>query len=311
MQTSYANVLYMAKVLVVGGAGYVGSAACAWLIDHGHDVWILDDLSTGYRELALGRGLTLGQAGDRETVSELLSKERFECAMHFAARSLVSESMKKRDEYFQNNVEQTKVLLETLLDGGVRKFIFSSTCAIFGDPGNQSINEQLPKKPINPYGESKLEAERLLAEFANRRGLQAIALRYFNAAGAEHKTRVGERHFPETHLIPTIIQAAARGQQIPLYGTDYPTPDGTCVRDYVHVSDLAKAHEAAMLRLLAAGKEDSGRFEAFNLGSEDGYSVLEVIRACEKVMGLKLASLDLALLNTHLKPLFLRLGSGR
>ncbi len=285
----------MANVLVIGGAGYVGSAACARLLDQGHSVWVLDDLSTGHREflsrLHLEKRFIHARAGDRKAVSELLKKTPFDCAMHFAAKALVAESVQKPLEYFENNVEQTRVLLETLLDHDVPRFIFSSTCAIFGDPGTSSIDEELPKKPINPYGETKLEAEKLMARLAKERGLRAIALRYFNAAGAEPKLRVGEWHENETHLIPNILKAALSGKAVDVYGTDYPTPDGTCVRDYVHVSDLAAAHVAAMTRLLRE-PGDHGKFEACNLGSECGYSVKEVIRACEKVTHQKINTVE-------------------
>ncbi len=275
----------MAKILVVGGAGYVGSAASAWLIDQGHDVWVLDDLSTGHLELALGRGFTRAQAGNREAVKELLTRESFDCAMHFAAKSLVSESVQKPELYHQNNVVQTRILLETLLEHRVKRFIFSSTCAIFGEPGNRDIHEDLPKNPINPYGQTKLEAEKIMQELAASRGLQAIALRYFNAAGAEPMNRVGEKHRPESHLIPNILAAAIEDREVSIFGDDYPTPDGTCVRDYIHVSDLAAGHEAAMKRLLALDPNGPGSFEAFNLGSEQGYSVKEVIDACRRMTG--------------------------
>lgn len=283
-----------AKILVVGGAGYVGSAACAWLIDRGHQVWVLDDLTTGHRELVLKgvKGFVQGKVGDRDTLRSLLRHEKFDCVMHFAARSLVSESVQKPKEYFENNVLQTQSLLEEMLDHGVRKFIFSSTCAIFGDPGTARIHEQLPKKPINPYGETKLQAEQVIEKLANERGLQAIALRYFNAAGAEPKIRVGEWHDPESHLIPRIFQAALNHQPVEMYGMDYPTPDGSCIRDYIHVSDLAAAHEQAMLRLFEPARGDSGRFEFFNLGSENGFSVRQVIEACRRVTGLSIAVVE-------------------
>jgi|GEM_PF-6242 len=282
----------MAKVLVAGGAGYVGSAACAWLLDQGHSVWILDDLSTGHREFVLKLikkeelGFTHARVGEKTQVSALLERERFDCVMHFAAKSLVAESVEKPDLYFENNVVQTRSLLESMLAAGVRKFIFSSTCAIFGDPESHPMNESCPKRPLNPYGETKLKAEEILQEFARERGLEAIALRYFNAAGADPRVRVGEWHEPETHLIPRILKAAVDGTPVDIYGTDYPTPDGTCVRDYIHVWDLARAHGAAMERLLANSR--GGRFEAFNLGSENGYSVREMIAACEKVTGITL-----------------------
>jgi UDP-glucose 4-epimerase len=280
----------MAKVLVVGGAGYVGSAVSAWLLDQGHRVWVLDDLSTGHRSAVLGEGFTQARAGDSASVRALLEKEKFDCAMHFAARSLVAESVLKPEEYFENNVVQTRLLLEELIRAGLRRFIFSSTCAIFGNPGTQNIHEHLPKAPINPYGVTKLKAEELLQEFCEKHGLHAVALRYFNACGAEDQLRVGENHDPETHLIPNVLKAAIEGRPVPVYGSQYPTSDGTCVRDYVHVSDLAAAHEAAMKRILArpasgSGNAERGQFEAYNLGSENGHSVLEIVEACGKVIG--------------------------
>lgn len=277
----------MARVLVVGGAGYVGSATCAWLVDQGHEVWVLDDLTTGRRSLVLGSGFFLARVGDRQSVRRVLRKQSFDCVMHFAARSLVGESVEKPEEYHENNVLQTQALLETMLEEGVRKFVFSSTCAVFGDPGNQNISESLLKNPINPYGKTKLEAEKLMARLAQEKGLQAVVLRYFNAAGAEPQNRVGELHMPETHLIPRVLQSVASDEELEVFGNDYPTPDGTCVRDYVHVSDLAQAHESAMLRLIALSAGTPGRFEDYNLGSENGFSVLQVIQACEKVTGKK------------------------
>jgi UDP-glucose 4-epimerase len=278
------------KILVVGGAGYVGSTAAAWLLEQGHSVTILDDLSTGFERLILpGTELVRARAGSREA-RELLKKERFDAVMHFAAKALAGESVAKPAEYFENNVEQTRLLLDAMLDADVHKLIFSSTCAVFGAPDTQFISEETSKKPVNPYGETKLEVEGMLADAA-KEGLRSVALRYFNAAGADPWLRVGELHEPETHLIPRILLDAAAGKPVEVLGTDYPTPDGTCVRDYIHVWDLAEAHGAALARVLAdTGKE--GRYEAFNLGSEQGFSVLEVIQACEDVMGKKIARVN-------------------
>lgn len=279
----------MAKVLVTGGAGYVGSAVCAWLVDAGHFVWVLDDLSTGHRDALLGNGFTLGQYGDQKLVSELLKKHTFDAVLHFAARSLVGESVEQPELYHQNNVVQTERFLDVLLTAGVRNLVFSSSCAVFGDPSKTSaeaIGENLPKDPQSPYGLNKLKSEQHMERLAETRGLKAIALRYFNAAGTEPKLRVGERHLPETHLIPKVLHAIASDRPVEIYGTDYPTADGTCIRDYVHVWDLAEAHGQAMQRLLNTDN-DSGVFEAYNLGSESGYSVLEVIRTCEEVIGKK------------------------
>jgi UDP-glucose 4-epimerase len=269
---------------VVGGAGYVGSTATAWLLEQGFEVTILDDLSTGFERLVIpGVELVKARAGSVEA-HELLKKGRFDAVMHFAAKALVGESVEHPAMYFENNVEQTRILLDSMADAGVRKLIFSSTCAIFGSPDVEFISEATPKKPTNPYGETKLEVERMLAERAKESDLQSIALRYFNAAGAEPWLRVGELHAHETHLIPRVFLDATAGRPVQVLGTDYPTPDGTCVRDYVHVWDLAAAHAAALARLFEKDGP-KGRFEAFNLGSESGFSVLEVIRACEQVMG--------------------------
>lgn len=284
----------MAKVLVVGGAGYVGSATCAQLVDQGHSVWVLDDLSTGHRVLAVGKGFTFGKAGDPAVLEDLLSRESFECVMHFAARSLVAESVQNPDIYFENNVTQTEQLLEVLLKHGIRNFIFSSTCAIYGCPSEAKISETVPKNPVNPYGASKLAVEKRLEELSQQKGLRAISFRYFNAAGAEPQLRVGEWHEPESHLIPRILKAAISSEAIEIYGKEHPTPDGSCVRDYVHVSDIAAAHIAGMERLLGGGAAAglAGLYEAYNLGSENGYSVLEVISACERVLGKSLVTVE-------------------
>jgi UDP-glucose 4-epimerase len=255
----------------------------------------LDDLSTGHRSLVLGHGFVQARAGDQKTVRKLFQQEKFDAVMHFAAKSLVAESVEKPDLYHENNVEQTRLLLETMLEAGVHDFIFSSTCAVFGDVSVARIHENLPKKPKNPYGQTKLEVEHMLEAMAAK-GLRSIALRYFNAAGAEPLRRVGEWHEPETHLIPRVLRNTALGRPAEIFGLDYPTQDGTCVRDYIHVWDLAAAHEAALKRILAAKETglDKGRFEAFNLGSENGFSVHEVIRECERAIGLAIKRLDRA-----------------
>lgn len=273
------------KVLVVGGAGYVGSATVEALLAAGHAVWVLDDLSTGRPELNQAPYFVQARAGDPQWVPALLKAELFDTVLHFAARSLVGESVAQPDAYFENNVTQTRALLDAMADAGLRRFVFSSSCAVFGDPGNQDISENLPKKPTNPYGATKLAVEQELEKRATS-GLQSISLRYFNAAGASASGKIGELHDPETHLLPRLIRAASRGEELPIYGTDYPTPDGTCVRDYVHVTDLAQAHVAAVERLLQK-PEAAGVAEAFNLGSARGYSVREVLDAAERVLGKK------------------------
>ncbi len=272
----------MAKVLVTGGAGYVGSSTCAWLLDAGHDVWVLDDLSIGHRRMLLGRGFTEGRCGDSTLVSELISREKFDCVMHFAARSLVGESVQKPLEYHENNFVETRKFIEVMLASGLRNLIFSSSCAIFGDPGTEKVQEGQPKSPQNPYGQSKLDVENFLESLARDQKLRSISLRYFNAAGAEPQLRVGEWHENETHLIPNIFKAINQDQPVQIHGADYGTPDGTCIRDYVHVWDLAAAHGSAMERLLEKGQGPSGVFEAYNLGSETGYSVREIIQAAER-----------------------------
>ncbi len=282
----------MASVLVVGGAGYVGSSVAAHLLDQGEDVWILDDLSTGHRSLvpdsiiASGRFME-SRAGDREVVRALLQAEKFDAVFHFAAKSIVSESVKNPAAYFENNVDQTKRLLDEMISAGVKRFIFSSTAAVYGDPEGHEISEDRAKKPIHPYGVTKLEVEKMLEKYGSLHGLRSIALRYFNAAGADSKLRVGEHHIPETHLIPNLLGAAIENKPISIFGTDYPTRDGTCLRDYVHVEDLAVAHVSAFKRMMGEGSSSQG-FEAFNLGSESGFTVKEVILAAEKVVGKKI-----------------------
>ncbi len=280
----------MAKVLVIGGAGYVGSSATLFLKDQGHETWVLDDLSTGNREAVVSHGFTHAQYGDQDAVRKLLAAHQFDCVMHFGARSLVGESVYKRDEYFENNVVQTERLIEVLLESnhpGHKRIVFSSSCAVYGDPKTIAIDESCAKKPLSPYGESKLAAEKMFERYAHERGLQTIALRYFNAAGADTKLRTGEWHNPETHLLPRVIDACLHGTPIDLYGTDYDTEDGTAVRDYVHVMDLARAHESAMLRLMKLPTGIQGRFEAYNLGSQNGFSVQEMIDGCFLISGKK------------------------
>jgi UDP-glucose 4-epimerase len=272
----------MAKVLVTGGAGYVGSSVAVWLKDRGHEVTLLDNLVTGHREFARGFRFVLASVGS-DACRGLLEKEQFDAVLHFAASTQVGESVQFPERYFENNVEETRRLLQFIRLTQTRRFVFSSTCAIFGNVGNTNISEDLPRSPLSPYGVTKLRVEGLLEEASQAWGLQAIALRYFNASGAEASLRVGEWHEPETHLIPNIFRASLEGRSVSLYGTDYPTPDGTCIRDYIHVSDLAEAHESA-LQLLIERNEARGFYRDYNLGSERGYSVREVIDACQKVL---------------------------
>jgi UDP-glucose 4-epimerase len=275
--------------LIVGGAGYVGSAFAAYLIDRGEEVWILDDLSTGHRSLIPDAVIRNGhfieaQVGNRPALDAVFKARRFDTVFHFAAKSIVGESVKFPELYRENNVDQTRVLLDAMVAAGSRRIVFSSTAAVYGDPGERPIDEDLEKKPINPYGETKLAVERMLADYADRHGLRSIALRYFNAAGAEDGIRVGEDHSPETHLIPNVLAAAIAGRSVSIFGNDYATPDGTCVRDYVHVGDLAEAHAAAARRMAAEPAGTAG-FEAFNLGSAAGYSVKEIVSESERIVG--------------------------
>ncbi len=272
----------MANILVVGGAGYIGSTCSVLLRDRGHKVWVLDDLSTGHRELLNCEEFFPGKAGDQDLVGRICSTVQIDCVMHFAAKAIVSESFEKRDVYIENNVTQTESLVSALMEAGIRRFVFSSTCAVYGHPQQLPVNEEGAKAPISPYGESKLMAEKMLQRLAAK-GLQSIALRYFNACGAEAKLRVGEWHDEETHLIPNILKSSNSNEPVKIFGNDYATPDGTCIRDYVHVEAISLAHISAMERLLAM--PDQGLFEAFNLGSEKGNSVLEVMNACEQCVG--------------------------
>jgi UDP-glucose 4-epimerase len=275
------------RTLVTGGAGYIGSVITEVLLGRGHEVTVLDNLIKGHREsVRPGAELVVGELGDRELVRALLERKRIEAVVHMAAHSMVGESVTQPLKYFENNVGVGITLLEAMQGAGVDKLVFSSTAATYGEPERQPISESDPTIPTNPYGESKLAFEKILHWSAKAYGLKAISLRYFNAAGAsEH---CGERHDPETHLIPIVLQVAAGLRpKVTVFGTDYPTPDGTCIRDYIHVLDLAEAH---VLALEALGRQGSGGSKAYNLGgSSQGHSVKAVIRACEKVTGKPIA----------------------
>lgn len=272
----------MAKVLVVGGAGYVGSAAARYFEDHGHEVWVLDDLSTGHLCFVQDRERWFeADCGELEIVEPFLRQHRFDGVFHFAAKSLVAESVAQPELYRESNVHKLERLLEACARAGVARFVFSSTCAVYGDPGDAPITEKTPFRPMSPYGETKRDAEALLQKFVAR-GISSIALRYFNASGAEPKYRVGELHEPESHLIPNVIRAALGARPVSIFGEDYATADGTCVRDYIHVSDLAEAHWLAFEKLAGTA---TPFFDAVNLGSGKGYSVREIITAVEKAIG--------------------------
>lgn len=270
------------QVLVVGGAGYIGSHMAMELEQAGYDVLVFDNLSTGHAEfLRFGRHV-IGDLANPADIDRVFEANSIDAVMHFAAYINVGESVTDPEKYYRNNIVNTQNLLESMRQHAVNNFIFSSTCAIYGVPQRLPLTEDHPENPINPYGRTKLAVEWMLRDFSAAYGLKYCALRYFNAAGAAPKERgaaIGEWHEPETHLIPLILRAALDpAKEIRIFGTDYPTPDGTCIRDYIHVYDLANAHILAMERLLA-GEQSC----AFNLGNGQGYSVREVIECVKKV----------------------------
>jgi UDP-glucose 4-epimerase len=271
------------KVLVTGGAGYIGSACVEKLLNTGYEVSVLDNLSEGHLAAVDARAKFYeADLADRSAVARVLAESGAQAVVHFAANALVGESMTNPGKYFRNNVANGLNLLEEAVNAGVKKFVFSSTCATYGPPDRVPMDEGLPQRPINPYGESKLMFEKMLRWFHEAKGLEFVAFRYFNAAGATE--RCGEHHRIETHLIPNVFRVAL-GQKThcDIFGTDYPTPDGTCIRDYIHVTDLAQAHVLA----LAPGKQGF-----YNLGNGEGYSVREVIAACEKVCGKSIPTVE-------------------
>jgi UDP-glucose-4-epimerase GalE len=270
------------RILVTGGAGYIGSHAVRLFLARGHDVWIYDNLSFGHRAAVPAERLVVGDLNEMHRLDHLVLDRRIEAVVHFAAWTFVGESVRDPAKYYQNNLVNTLNLLECLRRHGIGRFVFSSTAATFGVPERMPITEDTPQLPINPYGAGKLMVERALSDYARAYQWGYAALRYFNASGANPDGTIGEDHDPETHLIPLVIQAAL-GQRphIEVFGTDYSTPDGTCIRDYIHVDDLAEAH------LLALEKLGPGCELRYNLGIGRGYSVREVIRTVEEVTGKK------------------------
>ncbi len=271
------------NVFVTGGAGYIGSVCTEELLKAGHTVTVYDNLSEGHRSAVDKRArFILGQPEEEGNILKAVQEARPEAILHFAANALVGESMTNPGKYFRNNVANGLKLLDAAVGAGVKKFVFSSTCATYGPPDRVPMTEDLPQRPINPYGESKLMFERMLHWYRELHGLEFVAFRYFNAAGASD--RFGEHHRVETHLIPNVLKVPlGKAAQCEIFGTDYPTPDGTCIRDYIHIVDLAQAHILA----LAPGKQGF-----YNLGNGDGYSVREVIRMCEKVSGAKIPAVE-------------------
>ena len=268
------------RVLVTGGAGYVGSTSTERLLDAGHDVVVYDSMLRGHRA-AVPQQATLvqGELEDGERLAQAFRDNRIEAVLHCAAMALVGESITQPDLYFRKNVVAGLGLLDGMRAAGVRRIVYSSSCAVYGVPVKTPLTEDHPQRPINPYGETKRQVEGMLNWYAPAYGISAVSLRYFNVAGAT-ETR-GEDHRPETHLIPNLLAAAEGGPHIKVFGTDYPTPDGTCIRDYIHVDDLAAAHIAA-LELTADGAPEH---RTANLGTGSGFSVLEVLRAAETVVG--------------------------
>ncbi|MBZ4193734.1 MAG: UDP-glucose 4-epimerase GalE [Candidatus Contendobacter sp.] len=269
------------RVLVVGGAGYIGSHMVKLLNQRGLEVTVLDNLCNGHRDAVQGARFVLGDLYEREILDELFEETRFDGVMHFASHIQVGESVREPAKYYRNNVFKTQNLLDAMIAHRVGNFIFSSTAAIFGEPVRIPIDEAHPKQPINPYGRGKWMVEQMLEDYDIAYGLKSVCLRYFNAAGADPDGALGEHHDPETHLIPLVLQVAAgRRPQITVFGEDYATPDGTCIRDYIHVNDLGEAHLLALQRLW-----DGGTSAAYNLGNGNGFSVREVIDTARTVTG--------------------------
>ena len=271
-------------ILVTGGAGYIGSHAVLALQAAGYEVVVLDNLVYGHRDIVadvLKVELIVGDTNDRTLLDQIFASRPIAAVMHFAAYAYVGESVQQPDKYYRNNVMGTLTLLEAMVAAGVTSFVFSSTCATYGIPSQVPISEDHPQHPINPYGATKLMVERILEDFDRAYSLRSVCFRYFNAAGADPQGRLGEDHQPETHLIPLVLLTAL-GQRpsVSIFGTDYPTPDGTCIRDYIHVTDLAQAHVLGIDYLLKGGSSDR-----FNLGNGNGFSVQQVIDAAQTITG--------------------------
>lgn len=270
----------VANILVTGGAGYIGSHTRYFLEKRGHSVIVVDNLSRGHREAVPPEILRVVDIADSTNIERILREEKIDAVIHFAAFAFVGESSQAPELYFSNNVSGSIALFDAMLRAGVKHLVFSSSAATYGVPKRDPIPEDEPQAPINPYGETKLMTETVMRWLDKYRELRGIPLRYFNACGSEPASGLGERHDPETHLIPLLLRAVQTGKPMTIFGDDYPTPDGTCIRDYIHVSDLADAHVLAIEHLL-----DGGASDAFNVGTGHGHSVREVLNAVEKVTG--------------------------
>ena len=271
------------RVLVCGGAGYIGAHMCEQLAQHGYEIVVFDNLAAGHRSHVQWGELVVGDLRDSHALEALFASRRFDAVMHFAGKIVVSESARDPSSYYEHNVIGTLNLVESMRRHGAPPMVFSSTAALYGEPRYTPIDEEHPCVPINPYGNTKLIAEAMLRDFRAAYGLRSASLRYFNAAGASPSGRIGESHDPETHLIPNVLKACKQGRAVDVYGNDYETPDGSCIRDYIHVVDLCQAHLAALEYLIGGGDN-----VIVNLGSERGHSVLEIIAAAERVCGRKI-----------------------
>jgi len=275
------------NILVVGGAGYIGSHIVCDLSENGYHTIVYDNLSEGHKEAICSNDFVCGDINDSNTLNKIFDNNKIDAVMHFSAYAYVGESIENPEKYYKNNVAATINLLSVMLKYNVKNFIFSSTCATYGIPTYAPIDEQHPQNPINPYGASKVMVERILSDYSKAYGLKYIALRYFNAAGAHPNGNIGESHRIETHLIPLVLKTLTKEKDsIHIFGTDYETPDGTCIRDYIHVCDLAVAHRNA-LEMLLSGSES----KCINLGTGVGISVKEIISVCEKITGLKVPAI--------------------
>lgn len=269
------------SILIVGGAGYIGSQANKYLCARGYETVVLDNLVTGHRELATHGTFIEGDLGDREVLQRIFSAHKIDAVMHFAAFACVGESVTQPSLYYENNFSKTLILLEEMMRHNIFRFVFSSTCATFGDAKTIPIHEQHPQNPVNPYGRTKLMVEQALRDFDHAYGMKSCVFRYFNAAGADADAEIGEWHLPETHLIPIVLDVAVgKRAQLEIFGDDYETPDGTCVRDYIHVIDLAAAHHLGLERLMKTATSDD-----YNLGCGTGHSIREVVKTAEQVTG--------------------------